>query len=378
MVAPQAEDVSDATVIASTDTFGHTIRVGQRTYPVVLPNPRDSRLHVAAVVISIHILGQAVLGFRVSVPQILAAIGSCFVVEVVIVFVRDRRLVWPASAMLTGSGVGLILHVVGMKAGSHWSFDRWYLFAGVAVLSLLTKYTIRSQERQVFNPSNVGLVVAFVLLGSGRIEPLHLWWRRLDAVMLLAYGIILVGGAIVAHRLRMLGLLAAFWLTLAAGLMSLASGGHCMLTPQSVTPVCGSQFWWFVAVSPEVLIFAFFMLSDPKTVPTSRQARLRYGIFVGAVCVLLMALQTNEFRTKVALLGGLALCSLARLFMPRVFWSGAPELDPFRSLSGQGTFWQNVAPRHVVAAVLGTGSWMIIVNALGWLVMNGPLTPQGG
>lgn len=378
MVAPQAEDVSDEAVIATTDAFAHKIRVGQRTYPVVLPNPRDSRLHVAAVVISIHILGQAVLGFRVSVPQIMAAIGSCFVVEVVIVFVRDRRLVWPASAMLTGSSVGLILRVVGMKAGSHWSFDRWYLFAGVAVLSLLTKYTIRSQGRQVFNPSNVGLVVAFVLLGSGRIEPLHLWWRRLDAVMLLAYGIILVGGVIITYRLRMLSLLTAFWLTLVVGLTSLASGGHCMLTPQSVTPVCGAQFWWFVAASPELLIFAFFMLSDPKTVPTSRQARVRYGIFVGAVSALLMAPQTNEFRTKVALLGGLAVCSVARLFMPRVFWSGAPELDPFRSLRGAGPSWQDVAPRHLVAAALGLAWWLLVVNALGWLAMTHHLTPQGG
>ena len=43
----------------------------------------------------------------------------------------------------------------------------WYLFAGVAALSLLTKYVIRYRGSHLFNPSNLGLVVAFLVLGSG-------------------------------------------------------------------------------------------------------------------------------------------------------------------------------------------------------------------
>ena len=50
------------------------MRIFGRTYPFVAPNIRDPRLHLAAVIISIHFLGQIALGFRVSVPQILVAI----------------------------------------------------------------------------------------------------------------------------------------------------------------------------------------------------------------------------------------------------------------------------------------------------------------
>ena len=78
---------------------------------MILPNVRDPRLHVAAVVITIHVLGQLGLGFQVSVPQILAAILTCAVLEVAITFRAQRSFVWPASAMLTGSGVALILRV---------------------------------------------------------------------------------------------------------------------------------------------------------------------------------------------------------------------------------------------------------------------------
>ena len=52
----------------------------------------------------------------------------------------------------------------------------WYVFSGVAAFSLLTKYAIRYRGSHVFNPSNVGLVVTFLVFGSTRVEPLDFWW----------------------------------------------------------------------------------------------------------------------------------------------------------------------------------------------------------
>ena len=117
-----------------------TLTLGGSTYPVVLPSTRDPRLHVAAVIITIHVLGQVGLRFHVSVPQILAAILTCAVLEVALTFRTSRSFVWPASAMLTGSGVALILRVPGTPPGDPWSTHAWQVFAGVAAFSLLTKY----------------------------------------------------------------------------------------------------------------------------------------------------------------------------------------------------------------------------------------------
>ena len=117
-----------------------TLVLGTSTYPVVLPNIRDSRLHVAAVIVTIHVLGQVTLRFHVSVPQILAAILTCAILEVALTFRTRRAFVWPASAMLTGSGVALILRVPSTPVNDHWSFHAWYVFAGVGALSLSTKY----------------------------------------------------------------------------------------------------------------------------------------------------------------------------------------------------------------------------------------------
>jgi hypothetical protein len=112
--------------------------------------------------------------------------------------------------------------------------------------------------------------------------------------------------------LHLLSVAVTFWVSLAAGIGILAASGHCMTARWAFAPVCGFDFWRVIMISPEVLIFLFFMITDPKTVPAGRVGRVLFGLLVAVVSTLLMAPQTNEFGTKVALLGGLVLVCAAR------------------------------------------------------------------
>ncbi len=340
------------------DVTNRTLTLGGTTYPVVLPNPRDSRLHVAAVIITIHVLGQVRLRFQVSVPQILAAILTCAILEVAVTFHRSRSFVWPASAMLTGSGVALILRVPGTPLNDHWSTYRWYVFAGVAAFSLLTKYIIRYRGSHVFNPSNIGLVVAFIVFGSTRIEPLDFWWAPLKIWMIAAYAVILVGGLLITARLRLLAVAATFWLALAAGVGLLAASGHCMTARWAFAPVCGFDFWRVIVTSPEVLIFMLFMITDPKTLPAGRVGRAMFGLLVAVVSTLLMAAQTTEFGTKVALLAGLVVVCAARPMLDRLVpepRSVADHLGQFATrLATGGRAGAGVLRAAVRVALIGT------------------------
>ena len=85
-----------------------------------------------------------------------------------------------------------------------------------------------------------------------------------------------------------------------------------MVARWAFAPVCGFDYWRVIVTSPEVLIFLFFMITDPKTVPSGRVGRVVFGFLVAVASTLLMAPQTNEFGSKVALLGGL----VVRLRMP--------------------------------------------------------------
>ena len=85
-----------APVPARTPVPSRTLTIGGTTYPVFLPNVRDPRLHVAAVIITVHVLGQVGLHFRVSIPQILAAILTCAIIEIALTFRTAKAFVWPA------------------------------------------------------------------------------------------------------------------------------------------------------------------------------------------------------------------------------------------------------------------------------------------
>ena len=334
-----------------------TLTFAGGSYPLVLPSVRDPRLHVAAVIITVHVLGQVGLHFSVSVVQILAAILACAIIEIVLAFRQSRSLVWPASAMLTGSGVALILRVVGTPPDDPWNTSSWYVFAGVAALSLLTKYVIRHGGSHIFNPSNVGLVLAFVVLGSSRVEPLDFWWAPLNVWMIAAYIVIVGGGLLITRRLRLLALAATFWVGLAAGTGILASSGHCITTNWAFGPVCGFDFWRVIVTSPEVMIFLFFMITDPKTVPAGRVGRVVFSLLVAVVSVLLMAPQTNEFGTKVGLLAGLVVVCAARPLLDRTLpepRSAADNIGRFATdlVTGTGTALRRAARVGLAVAVV--------------------------
>ena len=349
-----------------------TLALGGTAYPLILPNIRDPRLHVASVIISIHVLGQVGLGFRVSVPQILAAILTCFVIEVALTFRTAKAFVWPASAMLTGSGVALILRLVGQPADDPWSVQGVEIFAGVAGLSLLTKYVIKYRGSHVFNPSNVGLVAAFLILGSTRVEPLDFWWAPLNPWMALAYALIVVGGLLITRRLKLLALAATYWLTLWVGVGLLAGSGHCMTANWAFTPICGDRFWRVIVTSPEVLIFLFFMITDPKTVPAGRVGRVLFGLLVGIASTLLIAPQTDEWATKVALLGSLVLVCTFRPLIDRFVpepRSAADAVRPFLRRLALGDAGASAVRRAGGASLLAAS---IAVTAAGIVVAGSP------
>ena len=73
---------------------------------------------------------------------------------------------WPASALLTGNGVAFILRVPGTQHGDWWSMHGWWIYAATAAVSLLSKYVIVWRGGHIFNPSNIGLVLCFLVLGK--------------------------------------------------------------------------------------------------------------------------------------------------------------------------------------------------------------------
>ncbi len=310
-----------------------TLTIGRRTIPVVGPRLRDPRLHLALIIVSVLVVGTTLLGFRLSIPQIVIPVIVCAAVEVVHRLVTTGALAWPASGMQTATSTVLIVRIVGVEHGDWMSFDGVHWMVGIAVCGLFSKYFIRTASGHVFNPSNVALVVAFLVLGAERIEPLDYWWGALDWRLALAYGTIVVGGITLCCRLDLLPMAISFWVTLAIGVGVLAALGHSMTTRWSFAPVADWHLWRTIVLSPETMIFFFFMVTDPRTTPSGRRNRVLFGVLVGAMSTLLLAPWPTEFGSKVGLLAGLTVGSLLRHPLERFSGSWGERrngADPWR------------------------------------------------
>ena len=289
-----------------------TVRIRGTAYPVLLPTLRDPRLHLAGVIVTLQILGQTAFDFNLSIAQILVSLLTCAVLEVGIALRRQRVIMWPASALLTGNGVAFVLRVPGTEHGDWWSLHGWWIFAGTAAVALLSKYVITFRGRHIFNPSNFGLVLCFLLLGPERADPLPFWWGPMSVWLAIAIVLIVGGGLAILARLHLLGIAVGFWLAFAAGVAVLAVSDHEMTAAWHLGPIAGWELWRVLVTSPEILVFLFFMITDPRTIPSSGGGRRVYAVSVGFLAVLLMAPWTTEFAHKVAVLGALALVCAAR------------------------------------------------------------------
>ena len=159
------------------------------------------------------------------------------------------------SPLITGLSLSLLL-----RANAAW------LPAIAGVIAIASKYGLRVEGRHIFNPAGFAIVLLLSLTSGVWISPGQ-WGTSLWLASLLIFLAILVLQAAERSDVALLFLGAhaallvarAFWLgdPLAIPLHQMQSGS--------------------------LLIFAFFMISDPKTTPDSRIARLFFAVAVAAL-----------------------------------------------------------------------------------------------
>ena len=295
-------------------------------YPVVLPSVRDPRLHLAARDRLAAGPRTGRLRLRLSIAQILISVGTCAVLELAIVFRRQRVLVWPASALLTGNGVAFILRVPGTEHGDWWSLHGAWIYATTAAVAPALEVchpVPRPARLQPVEPRARPLLPrararscgpARLLVGADVGVPRaragdH---RRRRGHHPLAPAAARDGGLVLA-RVRRRGRRGR-------------RDGHAMTAKWHLGPIDGLRFWTVLATSPEILVFLFFMLTDPKTVPAGRRARIVFAVSVALLAALLLASAQTEFWAKVSVLGALVIACAARPALEAL----APSMRPRR------------------------------------------------
>ena len=338
---------------------GPRLVLGNRTIPVVLPNRHDPRLKLSAVIITLQVLGQTVLDFKVSVAQILITIATCALVDMAVTLKRQGILAWPASALLTGNSIAFILRTNGTQHGDWWSLNgiEWFIVA--ALVSLLVKYLVRPGGRHRFNPSNVGIVAALLIIGPVHVFPQYLWWGPLDAPVLAALVVIVFGAVWILRAVRMLTMALSFLVPFFVLIAIFAAAGNSFVAIWSETPISGFDYWLKICTSPELFVFVFFMMSDPATAAKTPRGRVIYGASTALLAAALVAVQPTEYGVKVAILASLTLTcalvpmieSIARRTSARRA-ATADDLAPAPHQGPRGLSFRPVRPATLAVALI--------------------------
>lgn len=205
------------------------------------------------------------------------------------------------SPLITGLSLSLLLRA-----------DAPSLLAAAGVIAILSKFVLRRDGKHIFNPAGFAIVALLFLSDHVWISPGQ-WGTSIWFAALVAFCAILVLRA--ARRADI-----ALFFLLAHGALLLA------------------RAWWLgdpLAIplhqlqSGSLLIFAFFMISDPRTSPDARLGRFIFALAVALAAHWLAFSMQMRPALYIALIALSPFTPLIDRILPaqRFSWSAAPALE---------------------------------------------------
>jgi Na+-transporting NADH:ubiquinone oxidoreductase subunit NqrB len=207
------------------------------------------------------------------------------------------------SALITALGLSLLLRV------DHYST---MILAGVVAIA--SKFLLRVNEKHIFNPANIGIIAALLLSSDAWVSPGQ--WGEEGWYALLFLG---AGGVVLQKVGR--------WDTTIAFL-----GSYALLEAvRNLWLGWSWDVWGHRLMSGSLLLFALFMITDPRTIPNARPARLIWAI---AIALLTFILRNQFFLSTSVFWALFALAPLGILLdwiwqAPRFEWHARAVKDAF-------------------------------------------------
>ena len=246
----------------------------------------DPRLYQIATLASLLVYGMGWLDFDISPAR-----ASLLLLTALATQAAGDRLTGsrfnPKSALISGLSLCLLLRT-----------NRPEVAVLAAVVTIAGKFVVRVGGKHIFNPTNGGIVAMMLLTNDVWISPGQ-WGSAAFFAFLMA-----CAGGIVVNRAARADVTYAFVAFYAA----LVFGRSIYLGEPLTIPFHRLE-------SGALLLFTFFMISDPKTTPDSRAGRL---LFAALVAFGAWYVQFRLFRTN-GLLWSLAVWSIAVPVIDRLF-----------------------------------------------------------
>ena len=249
------------------------------------PITRDPRHYQIATLASLLGYGIFGLDFEIGAARAAAILSAALLTQYVCTKVWRLPAFDPRSALISGLSLCLLLRTNDVTLA--------LLAATIAVSS---KFLVKLNGKHLFNPTNIAIVVLMVVTGDVWVSPGQ--WGN---VAFFAFLMACLGGLVVnrASRSDVTYAFIGFYMTL-------VFGRSIWLGEPLTIPLHRLE-------NGALLLFTFFMISDPRTTPNSRVGRI---LFAGLVASGAWYIQFRLFRTN-GPLWSLAICSV---MVPLIDW----------------------------------------------------------
>ncbi|WP_448563197.1 RnfABCDGE type electron transport complex subunit D [Trichothermofontia sp.] len=278
---------------------------------------RDARDYQIAFLATFLLLGIGTRDWSLRPAFMVGAIATCLGVQLAATLVGC--LFAPTTAPLSINVRSPLITALSLCLLLRADQASTFVLAGV--LAILSKFLLRSGDKHFFNPANFGMIAALLLTGDAWVSPGQWgddWWY-----VLLFAG---TGGLVLKQVGR--------WDTTAAFL-----GAYGVL--EAVRNLWLGWEWDVLGhrlMSGSLLLFALFMITDPRSIPNARIGRIMWAI---AIALLTFILRNYFFLSTAVFWALFALAPLTVLMdslwsAPRFSWqtpsqranrrSGSPAL----------------------------------------------------
>jgi Na+-translocating ferredoxin:NAD+ oxidoreductase RnfD subunit len=229
-----------------------------RAWPWRIPLPADPRVLQIAALGTLLATGAWLRDFTIRPEQAALTLAAAVLAQAAGARLTAAPRANLSSAVITALSLSLLL-----RADNAWAHP------AAALAAIGGKFSIRVRGKHVFNPANLGIVIALLAVPGTWVSA-----GQWGADFAFAGWFVALGGLVIV-RARRADVTLAF---LACHLGLLALRVARLSQPAAV--------WLHQMQSGALLLFAFFMISDPRTLPDDRRGRLVHAALAACLAYL--------------------------------------------------------------------------------------------
>jgi Na+-transporting NADH:ubiquinone oxidoreductase subunit NqrB len=216
----------------------------------------DARHYQVLFQLAFLLYGIFALNWEIPLLRFNIVILACLGIQTLFIVFKTKDWTGLKSALITAFSLCLML-----EANSTWTFVL------AAVLGISSKFFLRIKGKHIFNPANFGIMITLMITGDAWISPGQ--WGS-NAILLMLVG---CTGLVVLLRVKRLDTAFAFLIAF----LGLSFARNILYLGWPL------DFFWHQFSTGSLLLFSFFMITDPMSTPSSRIARIIWATLVGAL-----------------------------------------------------------------------------------------------